>query len=263
MILLSENQVKDSISSVKLQLRSCSRIASRLTLIGTIHSDSGGFKKAVKCLESLQPDLIFIEISPFAHGFRVRNQQAYHKSLQRNLKNAADHAGISYSKALKHPEIIAIRRQISLPFEYRAAVAYSRKRATKLVLADYSAFSKMWIASWSELVSLENLTMLLSLLPESTPVADEYLTAARRIRGRGITHEAAFSATIRKHCSMWEKRERYMARKIQLALCRAEPRQPVYIGGWWHLTTGQSIPTVRDILQVDFRRCLLLNDLAH
>jgi hypothetical protein len=38
-----------------------------------------------------------------------------------------------------------------------------------------------------------------------------------------------------------------MVRRIISALERFGPERPVYIGGWWHLSRGGSIKTVREI----------------
>ncbi|MGV8073394.1 MAG: hypothetical protein AB2L11_02365 [Syntrophobacteraceae bacterium] len=54
-------------------------------------------------------------------------------------------------------------------------------------------------------------------------------------------------------------REHFMAKQIRRALAVFNPLRPVYIGGWWHLTKGESIPTLRDLLGVQAVQCRLLN----
>lgn len=236
-----------------------SEMFSNLLLLGTVHSDIRGFKKSIQFLNRHEPDVIFLEISPFAKLFRQRHQGSFHKRLHCNLREAAALCGITFPQALKHPEIVAISRQISLPFEFRAARAYARSRKAGVLLVDYSAFSRLWISSWAGLISTENLMALLSMPSRRASTEQAYRTAERRITGKGSDRVSTQMENPGHNGRLWEKREYFMARQIKLAISSLKPRKPIYIGGWWHLTGGGSTLTLRDILMVDPARCYLLN----
>lgn len=236
-----------------------SALFSSLLLLGTVHSDTQGFRKATAFFNLYEPDLIFTEISPFARLFRQKHQRSFHKELHRNLRKAASECGITFRDSLKHPEIIAISRQLSLPFEYRAARAYARRRKVGVLLVDYSAFSKTWISSWPGLTTTENLRTLLAVTSHRPSTDQAYRMAERRIRGGGLKQFAGRIGNLGHIDRLWERRECFMAKRIKLALSSLMPRRPLYIGGWWHLTEGGSIPTLREILAVDIARCRLLD----
>jgi hypothetical protein len=50
-----------------------------------------------------------------------------------------------------------------------------------------------------------------------------------------------------------------MAAEIASALELFNPKRPVYIGGWWHLSCGGSVRTLRELLGIGTASCLLLD----
>jgi hypothetical protein len=59
--------------------------------------------------------------------------------------------------------------------------------------------------------------------------------------------------------SIWSEREAFMACKILRIMSAYKREKAVYVGGWWHLTVGDKIPTLRDLLGIDLTGCLLIN----
>jgi hypothetical protein len=233
----------------------------KLLLLGTVHNDPAGYDKALRFLEEARPDLVLVELSPFARVFRRRHKADLEKLLVSNLRKAATRNHISFRRAERHPRIGAIRRQIDLPFEYMAACAYTRRHCKRMLLVDYSLFSRRLISSWPELVSIENLATLLSLPSSRTPtVSREYRLAARRVFLNGLSVKDVLESGGEETLELWRERERHMARQITIALEAFKPYNPIYIGGWWHLTAGGSIRTLREILDVPLCRCFLLDE---
>jgi hypothetical protein len=230
-----------------------------LILLGTVHNDPTGFRELGRFLRSHQPDCVFVELSPYALRFRLRHRRTLQRTLVQNLQEACAQARVSWQDAMRHPEIVAVRKQIGLPSEYRAAARYAAQTGSKIFPVDYSLFSRKWLASWPELLSSKNLSVLLSLPPNPRSVSRIYDSAAVAVAGvaPGSPENTAFHAS---HTDpLWVERELHMAKAI-MRLCEIfSPQKPVYLGGWRHLTPCGEIPTLRDILNIPPARCLLLD----
>ena len=234
--------------------RSSSRSPAGLILLGTVHSDPKGFARTRTFLEQHRPDLILVEISAFALKFRKEHSSGFRKVFLEHLRTISKKLKIEFSRAVKHVQITAILRQISIPFEYRASAAYAKRTGTDLIGVDYSDFSRGWIETWQEMISAENIERLLELDSVGLPVSSLYAQAARRIGGEPLRPETRPADALR-----WQEREEQMAYEITSALERFNPVRPVYIGGWWHLCCGTSIKTVRELLGIEEACCRLLD----
>ena len=228
-----------------------------LFLLGTMHHDPEGFGRLRRFLDRFDPQLVCVELSPYGLFFRRRFGRALHEILRANLREAARRGGLAYRSALVHPQIISIRRQISLPFEYRAARAYADARRSRLILADWSLFSRRCIEDWPELLAVDNLVQLLRTPSAFPPPAYAYAEAASRIHAPpeppslSPDEEDAFRI----------ERESRMARLIERVCRRYAGRPILYVGGWWHLRAGGPWPALRALLHVDASRCFLLDRL--
>ncbi len=231
-----------------------------LTLVGSVHGDERGFERTLGYLRSFQPDLVLVELSPYGKVFRSRHQCALQRTLNHNLALAARHAGLTFRRALHHPEIKAIRRQLALPFEYRAARRFSQETGSRMSLVDYSPFSRKMIEPWQELLAAHNLASLL-VLPEDSRLspAQIYDLAARNIRKAHPWLGSLAGNASADADPLWEKRERFMAARIRSALKRFAPRKAVYLGGWQHLITGGAFPSLRELFEIELTRCYLLD----
>jgi len=229
-----------------------------LILLGTVHTDRLGFAGTERFLLKYEPDLILLELSPFALCFRKEHSRALRKTLLFNLRATAEKLRIDLRTALKNSRIAEIIIQIGLPFEYRASQAYAKRSGVEVIPVDDSEFSKEWISTWPELISSANLENLLQLETASMPVKLQYERAARGIAGEPS------SADIwgNKNIAVWQKRENHIAAQISSQLKKHSPARPIYIGGWQHLIFGGRFNTIRDILGLDESSCLLLDRLS-
>jgi hypothetical protein len=232
----------------------------RLTLVGTVHGDHQGFARTACLLRLLQPDLVIVELSPYAKTFRDSNQISLQRTLNRNLRAAASGCGLPFGRALAHPEIKAIRRQLVLPFEYRAARRFSQASGSNLSLVDYSPFSRKMINMWPEMLSSTNLAFLLSLPRDvRPPVAKMYDWAAGTIRGKAHSPASMVERADAEAELIWEQREGRMAHLIRSILHRTRPLRAVHLGGWQHLAVGGSFPSLRELLGIELGQCYLLD----
>jgi hypothetical protein len=226
-----------------------------LVLLGTVHSDPKGFSRTCAFLEEHRPDLVMVEISPFALKFRKDRSSELRKAFLERLRKVTRELKTDFAVALKHVQIASILRQIGIPYEYRASTAYAKKTGIDLIAVDYSEFSREWIETWPDMTSAANIERLLELESAAPQVASLYAQAARRIGGGPSLPEILPGGDA----PSWQERERYMADEITSALGRLSPERPVYIGGCWHLSCEGSIKTLRELLGIGAASCRLLD----
>jgi hypothetical protein len=243
-------------SILNASFSTCAPSNQGLILLGTVHSDPRGFSRTRAFLIQYKPDLILVEISPFAVEYRKQHARTLRKTLFCNLRGASERLSLDFKATLKNPYIADIILQISLPFEFRASVSYARHAGVKVVPVDYSEFSREWIKTWPELISSENLETLLQLEDSQRPVSQHYAEAALEIAGRSGSRDI----TAGKDFEKWQKREDYIAEAIRSQLDINEPSRPIYIGGWRHLVAKGRLKTIRDILGIEGSGCFLLNN---
>jgi hypothetical protein len=222
--------------------------------LGTVHGDPGGFSRTKSFLELYEPDLVLVEISDFALKFRVERSAGLRKIFRERLRIVSERLRIDFETALKHIEIATIFRQIGLPYEYRASAEYAKKAGVDLVAVDSSEFSRGWIETWPEMISMRNIERLLQLESLRPSVSSFYARAAKRIEAGPPSIEIPPA-----DAGGWREREEQMCFLIRSSLERLAPHRPVYIGGWWHLSAGGSIKTVRELLRVGADSCRLLD----
>lgn len=231
-----------------------------LTLLGTLHHDPNGFRITRRALDELLPEVILVELSPFGWAFRKRCGHYFTRLLVHNLQRACSRQGIAFRPAFRHPEIQAIFRQLQLPFEYRAAARFSRKRRVPLHLVDLSSFSARHIRNWPELLATANLSLLLQGPANHPSVPTQYQLATRI-----LAKNTAAGSIFRPHRPLFRTqsssavRERYLACQVERALQWHPRSRLLYIGGWQHLQNRPGIASLASLLRSHSPRSLLLN----
>lgn len=226
-----------------------------LVLMGTVHSDPLGVRRTTAFLEAYRPELVLLELSPFALRYRKEHTPSLLKTLRANLRTAAGRLGIHFKQAIRHNRIVAIIRQISLPFEYRASASYARKTGVPVIPIDKSEFSRQWIETWPEMLSAANLEMLLRCEDRIESVAGQYALAARKLSAS--SPEPLFAAE--PEAALWGDREKHLACSVTAELEKMRPGRAVYLGGWRHLLHAEKAMSLRDMLDVPSTACLLLD----
>ena len=202
--------------------RSSSRSPAGLILLGTVHSDPKGFSRTRTFLEQHRPDLILVEISAFALKFRKEHSSELRKIFLEHLRTISKKLKIEFSRAIKHVQITAILRQISIPFEYRASAAYAKRTGIDLIGVDYSDFSRRWIETWQEMISAENIELVCwNWKASGSPVSSLYAQAARRISGEPFRPETRPADALR-----WQEREKQWPTKSPPPCNDSIPRGP-------------------------------------
>jgi hypothetical protein len=156
----------------------------------------------------------------------------------------------------------AIRRQIALPFEFRASYEYARSQNKWFLLIDRSDFSVRLLAHWSDLLSVSNVAFLLTHPASGEPrTAMSHYRRARRLvypipsQTSAMTDVADGGAE-----SHWLEREYSLAERIRSAVAAIVPSRCVYVGGWEHLRYQVEPLSLRRLLGVTSGQCHLLDD---
>lgn len=233
---------------------------SRLILLGTVHHDRAGFRRTLHALARLRPDRILVELSPFAWAFRQRHATLLLRTLIANLRIACRRHRVTLARALRHPEIQLIQRQLALPFEYRAALRYGRQTPAALLLIDSSEVSSAYLKTWPELIATDNLAQLLRpcQVHRRDSVASQYRQAERLLhRDRIPEARSADSPPSWPAAAAWSARERHLATQIEGALAVPLPCRVLYLGGWEHLSPHPG--SLRSLVAAHRPRIELLN----
>jgi hypothetical protein len=233
-----------------------------LNLLGTVHGDPRGCMRLQRFLQGFKPDLLLVELSPFAWAIRKTYRHNLHRTLTENIRQAARASGLNWRQALAHPEIQAIRRQIAMPFEFRATHHYARASNKRMLLIDRSDFSVALVTQWSELLSPTNLTLLLSLpaTRKQQAVANQYRRANRLVRSPTPQPQIPPSSSAGSPEDCWLDRELSLAERVRSVINAIVPGRCLYVGGWEHLCNQAAPPNLRSLLGVSAEQCHLLND---
>lgn len=224
----------------------------RITLIGTVHRRGS---ETDLLLERLSPDIITLELSPWALHWRLSEGPRLLRRLDRILDRIAsfDHIDHIDREALDlHPEVVGIRALLAFPAEFRAAAAWGGGRRIPLHPIDISAISARKLQRVEkELVTFRNVRTLISLGGADSG-GEGYAAARRFVEGNpGPEISRAFLARRRGEEGIGV-RDRWMARAIRRRILNHPEIHLVHLGGWVHLVEDELGETLfsrlRDLL---------------
>lgn len=218
----------------RLNLKKSEVQGKELLLIGTVHRDPDGVYKLRKLLADERPKAVAVEVSPYGLFYRRRNGRRLQHLLRRRLKRLANDLKVSWRDL---GQIDAIKTQLRVPFEYRAAQKYCRDTGAALSCIDSSNWSRRWIPDqWQQLLSTENLEVLLEQPPENLAkeVEVEYKIATLLLSQPEHSFISAFALTWTADHN-WQQREMELARELEGTYARVQKGKVAYVGGWQHL----------------------------
>jgi len=221
----------------------------RAVMIGVVHRDPQGERRLRAALESRRPELVTLEVSPYAVDFRRTRGAALLQRL----------AELTPPGKSGHGEIQAIRETLSLPFEYRAAVAYAAGDGARVELADDSEVSRELLAEIEdELLTPENISALVRRndIPLTRTVASFYRRARRLLAAEPAPPALlGFSA---ERLALLQVRDERMERVVRRVLADRRPRCWVHVGGVFHLLRIRGLKLLWERLaDLDMERCFL------
>ncbi|GEM_PF-4057752 len=209
-----------------------------IILIGTIHLDckaSGSLEQLLRklCAER-EIGSITVEISRFSLWYRTFFYQYWIRRLERTLLYL-DRVG--RHPVRDHPQVRLIRRQISMPFEWRTASAVAGDVDLPCVPVDSGVVARRELPCWhDQLLSARNISCLLEssdFLDMGEIFQQQYARARRFLRGGREKSPYDFASLSVLQGEAWQERERLMARRIRRMASRHG--RVVHVGGWHHL----------------------------
>ncbi len=222
-------------------------------MVGTVHRDPKGFGKLLRILRREAPNFITVEISPYALEFRVKQALRLRAVLRENLKKIQREKRGSYRRFLSHGEIQGIFFLLRVPFEWRAAEAYARRRRIGVRAIDISSYSEEKLAHISELIHLDNLRSLLRIPQPSIEIqVDRQYKRAQTLWNS--------SSAIESPSEEIQDRERHMAGEIRRLMDEFKKRKILHVGGWEHLVPASQGKSLFARLEDLKPRRLLLTD---
>lgn len=229
-------------------MKSPQTVSPGLFLVGTCHRDPRGLRRCRALLDFLRPDVVLVEVSPFAVWIRQEHRRFFRRLLHENLAAAAAAHGMSLSAALRTAPVQQILVQCALPFELRAARLWYAASKTPYFCVDRSEASRLFVSDWPHLLSSKNLTGLLrSDAPKPPAAAEEYRRARAALSGLRPV-EFLFADD-----SLWASRERWLEKGIRTTLRAFGSARLVYLGGWTHVVPNDGLSLfdrVRDLAPV-------------
>jgi len=195
------------------------KTASKLTLVGTVHLDPGGFNRLLDLLDNERPKVITVEVSPYAVKFRRENSARYQQLIE----------AFKRPDGRLPPALAAVAAQLDVPFEFRAATAYAEKMGAKVYRIGDSHESRLLLELLErELMATDNLLTL--ALRDEPPLSQ--LIKKEWARARAGYLQDSVVGTDAQHRLV--KRNGRLARKIRTAAQKVKGIV-VHVGGWEHL----------------------------
>jgi len=227
-----------------------------LMMVGTVHRDPHGFAKLSQLLEREQPDLITVEVSPYARFFRSRESASMRTALRRNLQKIGREKGRPLHQIISHSAILGIFFLLKEPYEWRAAKAYADRQGITPWEVDLSLYSQEKLSHLGPLISEENLRFLLRNPSPSLSEQVKFLYSRARFF---FFHPP----------SVWprdqeiKERESYMAARIRRLVRGKKGKKIMHVGGWEHLIELPQGKSLFGLLEDFHPQRILLSSLAH
>lgn len=211
----------------------------RITLVGTVHRDPDGYERLLALLEELQPDLLTLEMSPYAFSYRQSRGRAQLLRLERILERLAKEGNEPRETLAEHPAISDIRSLLAQPFEYLAASRYCEVHGGRPELIDSSEVSSAKLKRVETgLISYRNISVLLRLPADARNLpAENYRVAQSMVCDEPSAAVCRSYLAPRRGAEGIGPRDAGMAEQIRQRLHRA--RHLVHVGGWVHLVADE------------------------
>ncbi len=218
--------------------------SSRLILVGTLHLDIALGSIIRSFLDTIEPELVCVEISPFSVEFRKRHQAGWIAGLEKVLE--------TFPPAAKtHAAVQLLRFQLIMPYEWTSSSSYAQEKGIECIPVDDSHIARKELPTWeSELITRQNIMglagtkrfCLVRYLLEKHEEAWHYLGT-----GQGPSLEKDLFRWLSE--PVWQNRERGLASRLS-RLVNSCPGPVVHVGGWMHLKSdGDRWKTLAHMLE--------------
>ena len=199
-----------------------------LVLVGTVHRDPKGYPKLLRLLEQERPSTITVEISPYSRAFRAQHAVALRARLRENLRMIGRERGRPLREIVCRTAVLEFFLALREPYEWSAAEAYAAREGMAPLDIDLSWYAQEKLSHLVELISAENLRVLLPL---------RSVGLSRQVESQYARAKFLFAHPP----SIWPmgeevtKREACMAEKIHGLARQKNDGKTLHIGGWEHM----------------------------
>jgi hypothetical protein len=192
----------------------------RFFMLGLIHRDPEVTPLLSRWMEGLRPDVITLEFSQY--GYRFRKSRG--AELSEKVREAA-RAMDALCRPMDRQSLDDLLAYINLPAEFAAASGYCERRTIPLHLIDMDLYSQVRLSRIDELVSRENLDILLSG-PQPQDAGRERALARLFFR-KGVK--------LFTYTEEMGKRDRHMRDRIAELMAHPDTPRVLHVCGWQHL----------------------------
>ena len=217
-----------------------------ITFLGVSHIDPDGYGPLIDALEELSPDVILLEVSVFSLLFRATLGRLYRAIFCRRVRAM---------NITSSPELSLTGRYLSVPWEYRAAKEWSRRRGAEIILIDVSRISFIFLLRAHRLITRRNIQTLSEIRTDR--FAEERSIAASIFRGDPVLSEIK-AANLAKD-PVLARREEILTKRILSRMKRSGEKRLVYAGGWEHCIDDAGGRTLYSKVGTGQRRIVFLD----
>ncbi len=191
-----------------------------IIMLGVMHRDKSGYKLLLERLKQFTPEIITLEFSHYGLNYRQIMGKTYKKRIMDViLKNSGNRSKLN-REALS--DLISF---VNMPYEYKAALRYTKQHSGSLHLIDLDIFSYAKLQKSEEMFSVSNLERLL-FNGEGFKKYDERAVARLFFEG-GIK--------VYKYTEEMYIRDRYMSGRTSMIKGDNKNKRLLHICGWQHL----------------------------
>jgi len=195
-------------------------------MIGVVHRDPAGEDRLTRVLRLLQPELLTLEVSPYAVEFRQEHGEVLLAKLDE----------LTSPFKAGHGQIEAIRETLKLPFEVRAAQNYANGNHCRVELVDDSEVSRRLLSVLeSELLTKDNIVHLSAQpdVPLSRTV-DSFYRRTRRLLATEPVPPSLLGFSVER-LALLQVRDDRMSGELGRVRESLPDARWVHVGGVFHL----------------------------
>ena len=190
-------------------------------MLGVIHRDEEGPALLKDWLARIKPGVVTLELSHYGMRFRREVGEEYTKRINKIVAKREERGESCSREALK-----SLLSYVNIPYEYDEASAYAAEYGIPFYLIDMDFFSYVKLRTIEDLLSDENIEMVLARADEGSN-GNQEMAIARLYFEKGVT--------IAQYDREMYIRDRYMSAKIQNLMKGNHDKRFLHVCGWQHM----------------------------
>jgi len=220
-------------------------LSSKVILIGTIHLYEESLPVLYNELKACAPNAVTVEISRFSVDFRKRREDRWKSILERRIS-------VLPHEKRSNARLSLLKRQIAIPFEWRAATAYGNIHGVPVIPIDVEDLSRKELPAWEQdLLSRENLELITG--EDIRSGVEEHFFRVKKEADNVLSNPSKIPRPIHPVSWLddpfWKNREYILFRRLKLVYSLY--RRVIHVCGWMHIVRQSPWKTLADLLAED------------